>query len=87
MVLCEICFELFPANCFEYLKCNHKICFFCYEKIIISNNISCPFCRQIIEIEYNNDLDYNEYYFDYNELIQENNIRIKNKKGKKNKKM
>ena len=43
---CEICFNSFPIDCFEFLPCFHKLCVFCYNDIKKSNIIlNCPFCR------------------------------------------
>ena len=50
MVECELCLNEFPIDCFEFFSCTHKICLFCYVKMVEINKtqlnkLFCPFCR------------------------------------------
>lgn len=50
MVECELCLNEFPIDCFEFFSCTHKICLFCYVKMVEINKtqlneLYCPFCR------------------------------------------
>lgn len=50
MVECELCLNEFPIDCFEFFSCTHKICLFCYVKMVEINKtqfneLCCPFCR------------------------------------------
>lgn len=50
MVECELCLNQFPIDCFEFFSCTHKICLFCYIKMVEINKtqfneLNCPFCR------------------------------------------
>jgi len=48
---CVICFEVIDSHYYIIFDCNHSICLFCYEKILnIHDEIICPLCRAVIEI-------------------------------------
>lgn len=71
---CPICFDEFNTIVeLVILKCNHKFCKICVNKIKINNNIKCPLCRreQIISILGSNKLtdeQINKLYADFDQF-------------------
>jgi hypothetical protein len=47
---CIICYEEYKPDEEIEFNCNHKMCIFCYQKILNNDPIMrCPLCRTIIE--------------------------------------
>ena len=47
---CIICYDEYKLNDEVIFNCNHKICVYCYQKLLNSAVIiRCPLCRVIIE--------------------------------------
>jgi hypothetical protein len=57
---CIVCYE--ENIKFKPLKCNHKLCVNCYERL---NNNLCPYCRIVIKEKYN----FLEYYLNILKII------------------
>lgn len=55
---CPVCYEKLTIQSTS-LKCKHKLCYKCSNKIIKNSSIICPLCRIISPLEYNS--LYNSY--------------------------
>lgn len=65
---CLICYQNknLDDNQWKKLPCNHKLCLYCFDKIINNNIFKCPFCRQVFNFGTNNKSKKEELYFEIN---------------------
>lgn len=80
---CGICMDNKAIECINFLPCIHFICTNCYDKLIKNE---CPFCRNIISPEKEEDSfdeaenEYNDVHFEM--LVMEEDRRPKRKSKK-----
>lgn len=82
---CGICMDSKTLECINFLPCIHFICTNCYDKLVKNE---CPFCRNIISEEKEED-SYDERENEYNDVEFEMLVleeRIPKRKSKKCKK-
>ncbi|XP_068231222.1 uncharacterized protein [Palaemon carinicauda] len=76
---CEICNEEFNEgdHCPKVLPCSHCFCTLCIEKLIGSNNMKCPFCRKLFNVNSANDLGTNNSLLNALKYVNELELALK----------
>lgn len=86
---CGICMESKNIDCINFLPCIHFICTNCYDRLVKNE---CPFCRNIISEEKEEDSydetenEYNDVHFEMLVMEEDRRCRRKTKKFKKQEK-